>query len=77
MPWTQEEHDALEDAVKTGALEVTYSGPNGTKTVKYRKLSDMLHLLDRAKADLEQASGAGSKGDLGFRYLHPERGTNR
>jgi len=38
---TQAEHDALSDAIKSGALVVRYAD----KTVEYRSLTDMLRTL--------------------------------
>jgi len=40
MAWTQEDLDALEKAIKSGAVEVEYSD----KKIRYRSLKDMMAL---------------------------------
>ena len=53
MAFTTLQLAAIENAIGTGELTVTYDG----KTVTYRSMGDLLKARDRIKSDL-QATGA-------------------
>lgn len=48
MAFTVAQLTATEEAIGSGALEVTYDG----KTVKYRSMADLLKARDAIRADL-------------------------
>lgn len=48
MAFTVAQLTAIEEAIGSGALEVTYEG----KTVKYRSMADLLKARDAIRADL-------------------------
>lgn len=48
MATKQERLDALEEAIDSGATEVSYDG----KTVKYRSLREMRRIRDELRTDL-------------------------
>ncbi|MDE1007528.1 MAG: hypothetical protein OSB38_17825 [Paraburkholderia fungorum] len=50
MAFTQQNLDAIENAIATGTLSVEYNG----KRVTYRSMSDLMRARDVIKADLEK-----------------------
>lgn len=56
VTWTQTDVDALKDAIKSGVLTVTYSGPPA-RTITYQSLAEMRKLLASMNADVENAAG--------------------
>ena len=48
MAYTIQQHDALEDAISQGILEVEYSD----KKVRYRSLDEMIRILNLMKSQL-------------------------
>jgi hypothetical protein len=52
MAWTQDDLDALEDLIKTGASSITYSNGTSMRTIVQRPLPDMLQLRDMMRRDL-------------------------
>lgn len=59
MAFTQQDLDALDRALKTGAKRVTYNG----KTVEYRDLSEIQAVRDEIASQL-----AGGQGDPPIRH---------
>lgn len=57
MLWTQEDIDALKAAIRTGALEVSYTGPP-ERRIRYQSLKEMRDLLASMVADVR---GGGSR----------------
>ena len=52
---TQAELDALQTAIRSGHLTVTYSTPGGgTRTITYRSLADMERIESKMLAELGQ-----------------------
>ena len=56
MAWTSADVTALETAVKTGVLTVSYDGPP-KRTITYQSLSEMRALLAEMRADVANAAG--------------------
>jgi hypothetical protein len=54
--WTQEDVDALKEAVKSGLLTVSYSGPPA-RTITYQSLDAMRKLLADMVADVATEAG--------------------
>ncbi len=50
MAFTQQNLDAIENAIATGTLSVEYNG----KRVTYRSMSDLMRARDVIKADLDK-----------------------
>lgn len=48
MPFSQEQYDALKEAIASGATTITY----GDKTVSYRSLAEMKELVRMIDAEL-------------------------
>ena len=48
MPFSQEQYDALKEAIASGATTITY----GDKTVSYRSLAEMKELVRMIEAEL-------------------------
>lgn len=57
--WTQADIDALKEAVKSGVMQVTYSGPP-SRTVVYQSLKSMRDLLASMVASVGAANGTRS-----------------
>lgn len=53
MAWTQDQLDAIEEAIASGTLEVQYAD----KKVTYRSLTDLLRTRELIKNSLSQTSG--------------------
>jgi hypothetical protein len=67
MAATQAELDAINEAIRTGALSVSYSTPGGsTRTVTYRSLREMERIRDRTERELNQGSTRLQRGRLKF-----------
>lgn len=70
MAWTQEQLDALEEAMASGTLTVKYSSPGGNKEVTYRSLDEMMKVRDLMRASLGITDGRNtrilSEHDRGF-----------
>lgn len=56
MAFTQEQLDALEEAIAQGVTTVAY----GDKRVEYRSLQDMIRLRDMMRKDLGQVTAGGT-----------------
>lgn len=54
--WTASDVAALEAAIKKGVKSVSYA----SGTVVYHSLDEMLRLLDRMRADVDDAAGTGA-----------------
>ncbi|MTI13353.1 phage head-tail joining protein [Sansalvadorimonas verongulae] len=54
MAFTQQQLNALEDAIAMGTLEVEY----GDKKVKYRSLGEMMRIRDMMRMDIEKPQRA-------------------
>lgn len=57
MAYTQNQLDALNEAIVSGHLRVTYDG----KTVEYRSLEDMIRIRDMIANQLGQGSTAAER----------------
>jgi hypothetical protein len=67
MAATQAELDAINEAIRTGALSVSYSTPGGsTRTVGYRSLREMERIRDRIERELNQGSTRLQRGRMKF-----------
>jgi|694.fasta_scaffold05061_3 hypothetical protein len=67
MAATQAELDAINEAIRTGALNVSYSTPGGsTRTVGYRSLREMERIRDRIERELNQGSTRLQRGRMKF-----------
>jgi hypothetical protein len=60
--WTQDDADALKEAIKTGVLTVTYGATSSGsgRSVTYQSLSQMRALLASMLQDIAQAGGTSS-----------------
>ena len=65
MAWTQEQLDAIEDAIAKGVLTVKYQD----KEIRYRSLEDMFKIRN----EMRKALGITRKGDR--LYVETSKGT--
>jgi hypothetical protein len=69
--WTQTDIDTLKEAVASGVLTVSFSGPPA-RTITYQNLDAMRKLLAEMIADVANAAGTRSN----FRYAAFRKGFN-
>jgi hypothetical protein len=58
--WSQEDIDALKEAVKSGVLSVEYAGPPARR-ITYQSLAQMRDLLAEMVAEVQTTAGSGKK----------------
>lgn len=49
---------AMQEALYSGDLKVTYTGPQGTRSVEYRTAADLLKAIANLKSELAALTGA-------------------
>lgn len=57
MAWTQDDLDAIEKAIKTGARSVAYTD----RRVEYRDLAEMIQIRDMIRKDLGLVNVTGGR----------------
>lgn len=61
MAWTQDDLDAIDKAIKTGATKVSYSGDGGSRSVEYRSLDEMIKIRNIMRVELGQVVANGGR----------------